>query len=140
MFPTKLWVMSYAGLVSVLPRSAARQMNWGHFIRTHMAILAGIDFFTVEVLTWRVGTLLRSLLLAPGDAPRHGRRNHSASHRAMDGADGPYCCGRGRRHAASGPLRLTRSRHQTDQAARFRSSGDLVTDEVLQFLSNDASV
>src|SRR4051794_3041035 len=29
------------------------QMNWAHFIRTHMAVLAGIDFFTVEVLTWR---------------------------------------------------------------------------------------
>src|SRR4051812_33698212 len=36
----------------------------------------------------RVGNLLRSLLLAPGDAPRHGGRNHSASHRGMDGADG----------------------------------------------------
>src|SRR5207302_11255925 len=30
-----------------------QQMNWAHFIRTHMAVLAGIDFFTVEVLTWR---------------------------------------------------------------------------------------
>jgi hypothetical protein len=29
-----------------------RQMNWAQFIRTHMAVLAGIDFFTVEVLTW----------------------------------------------------------------------------------------
>src|SRR5947209_230696 len=30
-----------------------QQMNWAHFIRTHMAVLAGVDFFTVEVLTWR---------------------------------------------------------------------------------------
>jgi putative transposase len=29
------------------------QMNWAHFIRAHMTVLAGIDFFTVEVLTWR---------------------------------------------------------------------------------------
>ena len=29
------------------------QMKWAHFIRAHMAVLAGIDFFTVEVLTWR---------------------------------------------------------------------------------------
>src|SRR3954451_2274271 len=29
------------------------QMNWAHFIRNHMAVLAGIDFFTIEVLTWR---------------------------------------------------------------------------------------
>ena len=28
-------------------------MNWADFIRSHMAVLAGIDFFTVEVLTWR---------------------------------------------------------------------------------------
>jgi putative transposase len=28
-------------------------MSWGDFIRSHMAVLAGIDFFTVEVLTWR---------------------------------------------------------------------------------------
>jgi putative transposase len=30
-----------------------RQMSWTDFIRSHMAVLAGIDFFTVEVLTWR---------------------------------------------------------------------------------------
>src|ERR1700751_3317436 len=30
-----------------------QQVNWAHFIRSHMAVLAGIDFFTVEVLTWR---------------------------------------------------------------------------------------
>lgn len=27
--------------------------TWTEFIRSHMAVLAGIDFFTVEVLTWR---------------------------------------------------------------------------------------
>ena len=36
------------------PAPKRRQhMSWAHFIRTHMAVLAGIDFFTVEVLTWR---------------------------------------------------------------------------------------
>ena len=30
-----------------------QQMTWADFIRSHMAVLAGIDFFTVEVLTWR---------------------------------------------------------------------------------------
>ena len=29
------------------------QMSWTDFIRSHMAVLAGIDFFTFEVLTWR---------------------------------------------------------------------------------------
>src|SRR3954466_6037762 len=28
-------------------------MNWAQFIRAHMAVLAGLDFFTIEVLTWR---------------------------------------------------------------------------------------
>jgi hypothetical protein len=27
--------------------------TWKEFIRAHMAVLAGVDFFTVEVLTWR---------------------------------------------------------------------------------------
>jgi putative transposase len=30
-----------------------QQMNWADFIRYHMAVLAGVDFFTVEVVTWR---------------------------------------------------------------------------------------
>jgi len=30
-----------------------QQMSWADFIRSHMAVLAGLDFFTVEVLTWR---------------------------------------------------------------------------------------
>jgi putative transposase len=29
-----------------------QQTTWADFIRSHMAVLAGIDFFTVEVLTW----------------------------------------------------------------------------------------
>jgi hypothetical protein len=30
-----------------------QQMSWADFIRSHMAVLTGIDFFTTEVLTWR---------------------------------------------------------------------------------------
>jgi hypothetical protein len=30
-----------------------QQTTWADFIRSHMAVLAGVDFFTVEVLTWR---------------------------------------------------------------------------------------
>jgi putative transposase len=33
------------------PRSGC--FAWKEFIQSHMAVLAGIDFFTVEVLTWR---------------------------------------------------------------------------------------
>jgi len=31
----------------------SRNTSWKEFIRSHMAVLAGADFFTVEVLTWR---------------------------------------------------------------------------------------
>src|SRR5262249_43026907 len=31
----------------------SRTTNWKEFIRSHMDVLAGADFFTVEVLTWR---------------------------------------------------------------------------------------
>ena len=38
----------------IAPASKRReQTTWADFIRSHMAVLAGIDFFTVEVLTWR---------------------------------------------------------------------------------------
>jgi putative transposase len=30
-----------------------QQRTWAEFIRSHLAVLAGVDFFTVEVLTWR---------------------------------------------------------------------------------------
>jgi hypothetical protein len=30
-----------------------RTTTWAEFIQTHLALLAGTDFFTVEVLTWR---------------------------------------------------------------------------------------
>jgi putative transposase len=38
------------GLAPAPKRS--QQTSWADFIRSHMAVLAGIDFFTVEVLTW----------------------------------------------------------------------------------------
>jgi hypothetical protein len=31
----------------------SRATTWNEFIRSHMDVLAGVDFFTVEVLTWR---------------------------------------------------------------------------------------
>jgi putative transposase len=36
----------------IAPAPKRRDMTWADFIRSHMAVLAGIDFFTVEVLTW----------------------------------------------------------------------------------------
>ena len=38
-----------------IPPAPKRRQNttWKDFIAAHMAVLAGVDFFTVEVLTWR---------------------------------------------------------------------------------------
>ena len=39
------------GLAPAPKRS--QSTNWKDFIASHMAVLSGVDFFTVEVLTWR---------------------------------------------------------------------------------------
>src|SRR6266576_1823005 len=39
------------GLAPAPKRS--QNTTWKEFIRSHMAVLVGIDFLTVEVLTWR---------------------------------------------------------------------------------------
>src|SRR5215472_14223040 len=38
--------------IAPAPRRS-QNTTWKEFIRSHMAVLAGIDFFTVEVLSWR---------------------------------------------------------------------------------------
>jgi putative transposase len=40
------------------PPKRNQNTTWKDFIRSHMAVLAGIDFFTVEVLTWRGANVL----------------------------------------------------------------------------------
>jgi hypothetical protein len=44
-------VLERHGLAPAPKRS--QNTTWKEFIRRHMAVMAGIDFFTVEVLTWR---------------------------------------------------------------------------------------
>jgi hypothetical protein len=34
-------------------RKRSQTTRWNDFIRAHMAVLAGVDFFAVEVLSWR---------------------------------------------------------------------------------------
>jgi putative transposase len=65
--------------------------TWSQFIRSHMAVLAGTDFFTVEVLTWRglvtyyvlffLHLETRRVTIAgitdqPDESWYHGERNH----------------------------------------------------------------
>ena len=44
-------VLKRHGVPSAPKRS--QTTTWKEFIQSHLAVLAGIDFFTVEVLTWR---------------------------------------------------------------------------------------
>jgi putative transposase len=37
--------------IAPAPRRS-QSTTWNEFIQSHMAVLAGIDFFTVEVLSW----------------------------------------------------------------------------------------
>ena len=42
-----------AHVIAMLNQQLRLQMSWADFIRSHTSVLAGIDFFTAEVLTWR---------------------------------------------------------------------------------------
>ena len=69
-----------------------RTTTWKEFIRTHMDVLAGTDFFTVEVLTLRgLVTLLCAVLHSFGESPSGGGRHHAASKRGVDDADRQEC-------------------------------------------------
>src|SRR5438067_13052243 len=84
----------------------SQQTNWADFIRAHMAVFAGIDFFTVEVLTWRgLATyyVLFFLQLETRRVTLAGITQHPTEQWMVHGSQ---CCRRGRRHSAPRPLRL----------------------------------
>jgi hypothetical protein len=64
--------------------------TWKEFIRRHMDVLAGTDFFTVEVLTWR-GLVTYYVLFFLHLETRRGKLggHHAPSHRGVDDPDGP---------------------------------------------------
>jgi hypothetical protein len=63
--------------------------TWKDFLAAHMNVLAGCDFFTVEVSLARAGDLLRPVLSSFGKPPRQRGWDHQASRSRMDGADCP---------------------------------------------------
>jgi putative transposase len=69
-----------------------RTATWADFIRTHLALLAATDFFTVEVLTFRgLVTYYVLFFIHLESRPCGHRRHHRPSERAMDAADRPQC-------------------------------------------------
>jgi hypothetical protein len=53
-------------------RKRSQSTTWRDFISAHMAVLAGTDFFTIEVLTWRSDDI-RPVLPSPGNPAGHPR-------------------------------------------------------------------
>ena len=53
--------------------------SWKDFISAHMDVLAGTDFFTVEVLTWRDWLPITCCSFAPGQPPGQHSRHHQTS-------------------------------------------------------------
>ena len=90
-----------------------RTTTWPAFIRTHLALLAGTDFFTAEVVTLRgLGDLLRAFFHPSGEPPGRHRRHHHSPGRAVDAADCPERDHGGMRHPARLSLSPARSGHQ----------------------------
>ena len=71
------------GIAPVPERS--KTTTWRDFIRRHMDVLAGTDFFTVEVLTWRGLVTYYVLFFIHLDSRRDiHRRNHRSSGGVLD--------------------------------------------------------
>lgn len=67
----------------------SQNTTWREFIASHMAVLAGIDFFTVEVHHLaRAGDLLRSVFHSPGKPAGQLGWSHEASRRSLDATNG----------------------------------------------------
>ena len=65
----------------------SQTVSWKDFIASHMEVLAGTDFFTVEILNLaRTCHLLCTLLYKVGKPARRNRGDHAASRRRMDAA------------------------------------------------------
>src|SRR5881227_428472 len=62
----------------------SQSTTWSEFIRSHIAVMAGIDFFTVEVLTWRGLVTYYVLFFLHLET----RRVTLAPHCHVDGTDG----------------------------------------------------
>src|SRR5580700_10991008 len=66
-----------------------RTTTWPVFIRTHLALLAGTDFFTAEVLTLRGLVTYYALFFIHLESRRGYRRHHHSPGRTVDEANRP---------------------------------------------------
>ena len=91
-----------------------RTTTWPAFIRIHLALLVGTDFFTAEILTLRGLVTYYVLFFIHLESPPGGySRNHRSSGRAVDEANCPERDHGGMRHTAGLPLSPARSGHDS---------------------------
>lgn len=83
-------VLDRHGLAPATKRN--QKTTWKEFIRRHRAVMAGIDFFVVEVLTWR-GLVTYYILFSiqPGESAGLSGGDHAAPGPRLDGAAGSKC-------------------------------------------------
>jgi hypothetical protein len=83
-------VLEGDGLAPAPKRS--QNTTWKEFIRRYMAVMAGIDFVTVEGLTWRgLVTYYILFFIHLGSRRVCLDGDHAAPGPRLDGADGPKC-------------------------------------------------
>jgi transposase len=70
-----------------LPPVPQRPTSWQTFLRAHWGVIAGADFLTTEVWTWR-GLVLHGVRHRPRLPACPGARVHAVSERALHGASG----------------------------------------------------
>jgi putative transposase len=87
--------------------------SWKDFIRTHVAVMVGTDFFTVEVLTLRgLKTFYVLFFLHLESRRNHCGRGYAASGPGVDGADGAQRHDGGNRISEQLPIFVARPGRQ----------------------------
>src|SRR5258705_5002865 len=107
-----------------VPPALARKhtTTWAAFIRAHLAVLTGTDFFTVGPHATRTGDLLRAVF-HPSREPQGGhRRDHCPPERAMDAANGSERDHGGMRHPSRLPLSSCMTATRSTPSPSERSS------------------
>jgi transposase len=97
-----------------LPPVPQRPTSWTTFLKARWGVIAGADFFTTEVWTWRGRHVLQSVRHRPRLTPRPGPRVHTPSDRAVHGPNGPDGDGGGRRPAGQASRADLRSRSEVE--------------------------
>src|SRR5215467_1719235 len=91
----------------------SRTTTWKEFIRLHMDVLAGVDFFTVELLTWRGLVTYYVLFFIQLSSRRVSLGgSYMPSGLVLDGAGGAQCNHAGHRISERYRYLLARSQQE----------------------------